>query len=70
MSANAPLADSKLQEIQLPGFDCMREDLSIDRHWVLLVEPDNLPTQTIMTDAIYGAIDEPYKCAMINLSQD
>jgi len=30
VSANAPLADSKFQEIQLPGFDRMRQELGMD----------------------------------------
>lgn len=70
VSANAPLAESKFQEIQQQSFGRMCCDLGIDRHWVILVDQDELPDEATMIDAIYSAIDEPTRCVMINLRKD
>jgi hypothetical protein len=67
ITGNASEANKKFDEIMQRKFWVARKELNIDRHWIVLVNPDCLPSRAELIDVIYAAVDDSQKCVMINL---
>jgi len=67
VSANASKARSKFDEIRQSNFGTARRELRLDRHWVVLVNEQKLPSPDDLTDAIYEVVDSDQKCVIIDL---
>lgn len=66
VSANIDKAQSKFTEISQPSFFSARSELKIDRHWILIVNPDDLPDDGGLVEVIYTSVDLEKKCVMID----
>jgi hypothetical protein len=67
ITSNLGTAPNKLNEILQPKFWGARRKLNVDRHWIIVVNPNALPTPEQLTDAVYTAVDAEQKCVIINL---
>ena len=56
---------SKMEMISSRLFNLARKDLSIDRHWVVLVNSQSLPSKDRLMDVFYEEIDKTVECAVI-----
>lgn len=69
ISSNPTKAQSKFNEIMQPNFWIARQELMIDRHWIVLVNAKKLPDEAKLIDAMYEAVDDQKKCVMIDLTK-
>ncbi len=56
---------SKMEMIISRLFKLARKDLAIDRHWVVLVDSQSLPSKDRLMDVFYEEIDKSVECAVI-----
>ena len=55
----------KMDMISSRLFKLARKDLAIDRHWVVLVDSQSLPSKDHIMDVFYEEIDKSVECAVI-----
>lgn len=55
----------KMDMISSRLFQLARKDLGIDRHWVVLVDSQSLPSKDRLMDVFYEEIDKSVECAVI-----
>lgn len=67
VSANFDKSQSKFNEINQPSFFLARQELKIDRHWIVIVNPEKLPEEDELNEVIYTTVDLEKKCVMIDL---
>lgn len=56
---------NKLDMISSRLFKIARKDLAIDRHWIVLVDPQSLPSKDRLMDVLYEEVDKSGECAVI-----
>jgi hypothetical protein len=59
---------SKLAAIRSIPFQAIRQELKIDKHWVVLVSASALPSDATLIDTFYEIVDRPEECSIIDLS--
>jgi hypothetical protein len=69
VSANFDKAQSKFDEINQPSFFSARRELKIDRHWIVIVNPNDLPVDDDLSDVFYEVVDLEKKCVMIDFRE-
>jgi hypothetical protein len=67
ITGNLGAAQSKLEEITRLKFQAARDKLGIDRHWIIVVNPKDYPSDEQLSDSIYTAVDLDEKCVIINM---
>jgi hypothetical protein len=55
----------KMDMISSRLFKLARKDLAIDRHWVVLVDSQALPSKDRLMDIFYEEVDKNFECAVI-----
>ena len=55
----------KMDMISSRLFKLARKDLAINRHWVVLVDSQSLPSKDRLMDVFYEEIDKSVECAVI-----
>jgi hypothetical protein len=66
VSANFDKAQSKFNEINQSSFFSARRELKIERHWIVIVNPEDLPIDDDLADVFYEVVDLEKKCVMID----
>jgi hypothetical protein len=69
VTANWSQFREKYNEITQTKFTKARNELGIDRHWIIGVNPNHLPNPEDLVDAIYNSVDQSETCLLLNLSQ-
>lgn len=59
---------AKYSEICSAPFQRAWRELSIQKHWVLLVSGLALPSDDMLIDKFYEIVDRPDECSIIDLS--
>jgi hypothetical protein len=57
---------SILSMLHSTGFNTFRKALNIQRHWVVRMDQDHLPTWQQVVDVIYEAIDQSTQIALVD----
>lgn len=56
---------NKMEMINSRLFQLARRDLEIDRHWIVLVNPQALPSRDRLMDIFYEVVDQYKVCVVI-----
>jgi len=60
--------DEKFSEISSIPFHRARQELGIEKHWVVLVSALSLPSDDMVIDKFYEVVDRSDECSIIDLS--
>jgi hypothetical protein len=58
----------KFAAIRSIPFQAIRQELKIDKHWVILVSASSLPSDAMLIDTFYESVDRSDECSIIDLS--
>lgn len=58
-------ASEKLEEVSLPSFRSARQELQIERHWIVVVKALEIAAANNLVDIIYDQIDRTQECAIV-----
>lgn len=59
---------NKFTAIRSMPFQAIRQELKIDKHWIILVSASSLPSDAMLIDTFYEIVDDQDECSIIDLS--
>lgn len=65
VTSNPHEVEYKLEQLKSHSFQLARNKLQIEKHWIILVDPNRLPSKDWIIDKFYGEVDTNKEVAVL-----